>query len=642
MAAGTLTIDELQVIISAQTKGFSSELQKVNNDLNSFGDKIKKGFESNLTTAGKVAVTSVIAGVGLMGKSFIESASQLQSLRASFESLTGSAALTDQVMRSMYQFGKQTAFTNEQIQAAARSFLAIGTPVDELGTMMQEVGDIAGATGADLGQLTLPLTQALARGKLQTQDFYQILNSGAGAFRITLQKVLDKHGLGGLQDALAAGTVSADILKEALADATAKGSFAFEGAIKQAQTFNGRMSNLKEAITQVGLSIIGVDAATGQIDPSGVFARLSAAVLAATNFLTAHGEVIKQVGLVISIFLVPAIISMGIQGLIAGGRLAAGILLALGPIGLVIAAVAAAAALIIMNWDAIKSGVQAVWGWIKDNWPLLLTILTGPIGLAVIAVVRYWDTIKNAAAAVFDWIKQNWPLLLVIITGPVGLAVYAVIKNLDTIRQGFANALNAVKNIWSGIASWFGGIVSSILGAFSSIPGRIKGYFVDGYNAIKNINWVQLGADIVAGIARGLNPTVVTNKMKSIASSAVGTVKSFLGIHSPSRVMRDQVGKMMGLGMAEGIDSSTKDAVKSAAGSAKRVLGAYGGSITSNIPTPAQLSSKLDLSLNASIPSVNTRQIPVNINLDGQRLLSFVIDGINNKSFMSNSTILDF
>jgi hypothetical protein len=59
-------------------------------------------------------------------------------------------------------------------------------------------------------------------------------------------------------------------------------------------------------------------------------------------------------------------------------------------------------------WNAIKNATKAVFGavvgfvkgaidWIKANWPLLLAILTGPIGLAVYAIAKHWDAIKKAA-----------------------------------------------------------------------------------------------------------------------------------------------------------------------------------------------------------------------------------------------------
>src|SRR5258707_7104910 len=52
-------------------------------------------------------------------------------------------------------------------------------------------------------------------------------------------------------------------------------------------------------------------------------------------------------------------------------------------------------------WHGIQSAAKAVWDWLKQNWPLLLGIITGPIGLAAALIFKYWD--KITAAAKFLW-----------------------------------------------------------------------------------------------------------------------------------------------------------------------------------------------------------------------------------------------
>ena len=90
--------------------------------------------------------------------------------------------------------------------------------------------------------------------------------------------------------------------------------------------------------------------------------------------------------------------------------------MATNPIGLVILAVAGLAAGLIFAWrhsetfrrivtgafNAVKGAALAVWNWIRGNWPLLLAVLTGPIGLAVLAIVRNWDRIKSGAVSAFN------------------------------------------------------------------------------------------------------------------------------------------------------------------------------------------------------------------------------------------------
>ena len=149
------------------------------------------------------------------------------------------------------------------------------------------------------------------------------------------------------------------------------------------------------------------------------------------------------------------------------------------------AAVAALAYLIIANWDTIKAATKAAWDaivgavrfvfdWIRDNWPLLLTILTGPIGAAVALIVKNWDTIKNAVMAVYNWIRDNWPLLLAILTGPIGTAVLLITKNWDTIKDAATALYNWVKDKFTAIGDAISNVVGAITGAVGRVVDAIK------------------------------------------------------------------------------------------------------------------------------------------------------------------------
>lgn len=449
MATTVGTIQLLATIDTSRYKQGEKEIEKSNANIEKSSDQASKKTAafwsrgmSQFSGAAQVATSAVIASIGLMARTFINSASEIQSLRASFESLTGSTEDTNKVMESLYNLGRETAFDNKDIQAAGRSYLAAGVAVEDLQEVLRATGDIAGATGANLAQLTLPLTQTIARGKLQTQDFYQILNSGAGALRKPLTELAGRKGFGSLAEALEKGAITSDDLLQVMQDVTKEGGFAFQGAIKQSETFNGRMSNLREAITNVGLSILGVDAVTGEVDPSGPFARLSNAVSTATNFLVENEEVIKQVGTVIGVFLVPAIIRLGVQGLLAGTRLAAGILLALGPIGLIVAAVSAAALLIIKNWDTVKGWLSSFWNWIKENWDTILVVLTGGVGLAAVAIIRNFDKIKSAVGNVWNWIKGVFGTIGEVAATIIKAPVNAIIGFAEKTINGFIRAIN--------------------------------------------------------------------------------------------------------------------------------------------------------------------------------------------------------
>ena len=309
----------ITLTVRADTKQFETLMKSAGKTVDDFSKKNKRSLESIANSAnnmaGKVQGAMKLLGATLVGGSFglnafVKEASTLQSVRASFESLTGSAEGARKVMAQLNKFSLETAFSADDINAAARTLLGAGVSVDKLGSRMKWLGDIAGATGADLGQLVLPVSQALAKGKLDTQDFYQILNSGAGKVREVLQNELNKRGLGDVMTALSKGKVSAEILETALKTAASEGGFAFNGAAKQAQTFDGRMSNLQETVSNVGLELIGVNKATGEIDPNGIFAQMSEKVEKTTKWLEENKEKIKEVAQIIINNIQPAMITL--------------------------------------------------------------------------------------------------------------------------------------------------------------------------------------------------------------------------------------------------------------------------------------------------------------------------------------------
>lgn len=309
----------ITLTVRADTKQFETLMKSAGKTVDDFSKRNKRSLESIANSAnnmaGKVQGAMKLLGATLIGGSFglnafVKEASTLQSVRASFESLTGSAEGARKVMAQLNKFSLETAFSADDINAAARTLLGAGVSVDKLGSRMKWLGDIAGATGANLGQLVLPVSQALAKGKLDTQDFYQILNSGAGKVREVLQNELNKRGLGDIMTAMSKGKVSAEILETALKTAASEGGFAFNGAAKQAQTFDGRMSNLQETISNVGLELIGVNKATGEIDPNGIFAQISEKVEKATKWLEENKGKIKEIAQIIINNIQPAIITL--------------------------------------------------------------------------------------------------------------------------------------------------------------------------------------------------------------------------------------------------------------------------------------------------------------------------------------------
>ena len=135
------------------------------------------------------------------------------------------------------------------------------------------------------------------------------------------------------------------------------------------------------------------------------------------------------------------------------------------PIGIVVIAIVALVAAIVLAWqhsqtfrdivtgafNAVLDVVQAVWGWIKTNWPLLLAIITGPIGLAVLAITRNWQAIKDGVTGVYDWIVAEFNLVVGFITALPGRITTAAAGMWDGIKNAFKAAVNWIIDAWNGL-----------------------------------------------------------------------------------------------------------------------------------------------------------------------------------------------
>lgn len=126
----------------------------------------------------------------------------------------------------------------------------------------------------------------------------------------------------------------------------------------------------------------------------------------------------------------------------------------------------------------------------------------------------------------------------------IGKLTSTIITNLPKIIQ---TGVKIITQLAVGLVQG----IPALLGKIPSMISQIK-------NAFTSVNWGSVGMNIISGIASGISSAVgsLISAATSAASSALDAIKSKLGIHSPSRVFRDQVGKMMALGMGIGFEKN--------------------------------------------------------------------------------------
>jgi hypothetical protein len=93
---------------------------------------------------------------------------------------------------------------------------------------------------------------------------------------------------------------------------------------------------------------------------------------------------------------------------------------------------------------------------------LLVAAAIAALIIVIILAIKYWDQIQGAMEAVFNWAKSHWPLLLTIIAGPIGLAVALVARHWGTL-------VSATSAAWDGLVAFLRGIGARVAGAFSTV-----------------------------------------------------------------------------------------------------------------------------------------------------------------------------
>ena len=172
-----------------------------------------------------------------------------------------------------------------------------------------------------------------------------------------------------------------------------------------------------------------------------------------------------------------------------------------------------------------------------------------------------WNWLTSTVASVASWAAQLGSQA--ISAGQQFLANLGsyISQAPGRIGAGLSGAISAVGSFASSMAS--GALragqqfLSNLVNTLASIPGRM----------------VSIGSQIVHGIISGITGSIgkVGSAILDGVKDAISGVKNFLGIHSPSRLFRDQIGRNIGLGLAQGISNSQAAVMSSMNGMASDI-----------------------------------------------------------------------
>ena len=234
-------------------------------------------------------------------------------------------------------------------------------------------------------------------------------------------------------------------------------------------------------------------------------------------------------------------------------------------------------------------------GIINDNAPKVLVAGIKLIGELIKGLIQAIPTLianipKIILAMVSVFTAYNWLSLgKSLITGIRNGIMNAKSTAVDAMKNTYNGVLNAIKNLpsklkglgesglkemgngitgkLSGLKTTAGKILTYIVDAVKGLPGKLSkkatSAIRDMKTAFKNVDWCSVGMNVVKGIAKGVGDFawILVDKMTSLAQKAWEGVKDFFGIHSPSRLMRDTVGKMIPAGITVGLEKAFPDTI---------------------------------------------------------------------------------
>ena len=241
----------------AQLKATASALKSANNGMDSFGKSASdtgNGLTAALTKSQLLAsAISTLSNAALTGaKQFvsmgIEYNAQIESYRVGLTNMLGDAEAANAAMQAIQEDAARTPFSVDSLTQANQLLISAGENAEYSRKVINALGDAVSATGggnAELSRMAANLQQIANVGKASAIDIKQFAYAGINVYQVladytgkTVQEVQNM-------------TISYDLLSEALIAASEEGGRYYNAMDTQSQTMNGRVSTLKDNVSQL-------------------------------------------------------------------------------------------------------------------------------------------------------------------------------------------------------------------------------------------------------------------------------------------------------------------------------------------------------------------------------------------------------
>lgn len=244
----------------------------------------------------------------------------------------------------------------------------------------------------------------------------------------------------------------------------------------------------------------------------------------------------------------------------------------------------------------IKGAITTMKTVITSGWQFIKSIVSTSVSNLRLVVANAFksisSTVSNVTSATKNMISYGWKAIVGAVRSAVTSVYSTVVSRFNSIRAVVSSIMNAIRSIistvWASarnvvstavngiraiVSSVFNGLRSVVSSSMSAVTSAIRTGWNGAKSFLSSISLTSIGKNIIQGLINGIGSMMgaVSTKIKEVGSSITNGIKKVMGVKSPSRVMRDEVGRWIPAGLAVGIDRNAKSAVNSAKQLAKMV-----------------------------------------------------------------------
>lgn len=545
-------------------------------------------------------VSMAVDAISNLSGDIVEASDSAQKFASTLSFAGLDTSSIDQLTASTQEYADQTVYDLSDIRNTTAQLAANG--VDDYANLAEAAGNlnaVAGGNADTFRSVGMVLTQTAGAGKLTTENWNQLADAIPGASG-KLQEAMEENGAytGDFRDAMAKGEITAEEFNKAVMDLGM--TDAAKEAATSTQTIEGAMGNLEASVVNVGVQLL--DSFKGPLtEGMSVLADGIGSLPAMfTGLVSSAGPALQQIGSVFESSFAPvgqivtgqllpalqpfmqacqnlgsAIMPVLNAAFQAFAPVLGSLVAKLTEVGsTIMTAVTPVINNMAMVFQAVLPTIQTVFttvastiqGVIDAVFPYIQTVITTTMNVinaiitTVLAVVQgdwngVWAGIVNVITTVWDGIKTSVSVAINAVSGVIS----SVMGSITAYWTGVWNSVKGlVSNVWNGITSAVSKGVNSVMNVVRGIGGKIKGAFSGADSWL-----MSAGSNIIQGLINGIKNAIgnAVSAVKGAASNIVNAAKNALGIHSPSRVFRDEVGKMIPAGLGKGVEANMSLAV---------------------------------------------------------------------------------